>query len=598
MEPLSSRRAGRWLACIFCAYPMLAEADGVVVTATRSPQLADRVLAPVIVITRDEIERSLPTDPVDRLRFHAGIDISRNGGPGQTTSLFLRGTDSNQTLVLIDGVRMNSGTIGIAAIQNIEPALIERIEVVKGPRSTLYGSDAIGGVINIITRRPEDGTGINASIGGGTFDTKKAAAGIRHAGGDSRIGIDASGYKTDGFPPRTDSDIDGGYDNTSVNAYAGHRFDWLDVELSYFGARGNTEYLDFFLAPLDQDFLNSVSTLTLEAQPNAIWVSTLELSQVKDQIDQNQSDDFAHTDRYLVDWKNDVQIGRAHLVTAGAYLRRDMTDSLQFGTSFDEELDIGAVYLQDSIDWETHSLLGAVRFTDHEAFDGHLIWNLGYGYRWSDATRVILSAGTAFRAPDSTDLFGFGGNQDLEPEESLDIEIGLRHRLTPAQQVSLNVFQNRIDNLIAFDEVSSQLFNIGEARIRGIEAGYEVTAARWRASFEAIVQDPEDLDTGEQLLRRAKHTLTASLVFDGGPYRVGTDLLVTSERMDINDVRLAGYGLVNINAVYVLAKDWQLSAKVENLFDRNYTLAEGFNTMERAYFFQIAWDYRMNGAQP
>ncbi len=601
MSRLSLCVAGVLLAPL--SFPMIATAadgDAVIVTATRTAQLADQVLAPVIVITRDQIERSQPTDVADLLRFHAGLDIGRNGGPGQATSLFLRGTNSDHTLVMIDGVRINPGTIGGAALHNLDPAVIERIEIVKGPRSSLYGSDAIGGVINIITRRASAGTQADASAGAGNFGTRKLTAGARHVQDGWRAGVEASRVDTDGFPPRTGSDIDRGHDNTTITAHAGRRVGVLDVELSHFDARGNTEYLDFFASDpeLDQDFRNSVTALTLEAQPAETWVSRLQLSQARDEIDQNQSADFAHTDRRMVDWQNDVQFGATRLVTAGVWFMREEVEAVSFGSGFDEKADTKAVYLQDSADFGRHSLLVAARYTDHEAFGGHTTWDAGYGYRLSDATRLIASAGTAFRAPDFSDRFGFGGNPDLEAEESRNIELGLRHRLSPAQRLTLSVFRNDIENLIEFDFINtSSMVNIGKARIRGAEAGYEFTHERWRAGVEAIVQDPESRTSGNPLPRRAKRSVTASLGYDGGQWQVGADVLAASKRKDsdFSDVRLAGYGLVNLNAGWWLTPEWSLRARVENLFDKDYTLADGFNTAERSYFVQLAWRWQRSG---
>lgn len=561
----------------------------VLVTATRTAQLADQVLAPVILISREDIERSQAVDVADLLRFHAGLDIGRNGGPGQATSLFLRGTNSDHTLVMIDGVRINPGTIGGAALHNLDPALIERIEIVKGPRSSLYGSEAIGGVINIITRRATEGTEGHAAIGAGSFGTRKLGAGLRHGRDGARFGIEVSRQETDGYAPRTDSDIKRGHDNTSVNAHIGKRLTHVDIELSHYEARGNTEYLDFLLEPVDQDFRNSATALAFEFQPTGLWASQLKLSQSRDEIDQNQSADFAHTDRRMVDWQNDLQLGDTRLVTAGLWFMREEVEAVSFGAGFDEKTDTRAVYLQDSVEIGAHSVLVAARYTDHDAFGGHTTWDAGYGYRLSATTRLTASAGTAFRAPDSSDRFGFGGDPDLEPEESLNFEIGLRHRLSPAQRLSLSLFHNDIDDLITFTD--SQMSNIGKARIRGIEAGYGFAAGGWRAALEAIIQDPENRDSGNQLPRRAKRSLTASLGYDAGSWQLGADLLATSRRKDsdFSDTELAGYGLVNLTAAMRLAPAWTLRARVENLFDQDYTLAEGFNTAERSYFLQLAW---------
>ncbi len=580
------------VAVAVAAGPAVEEQEVVLVTATRTAQLADEVLAPTVVITREEIERMQAVDLADVLRFHAGFDIGRNGGPGQPASLFIRGTDSNHALVLIDGVRMNPGTIGGAALQNIDPALVERIEVVKGPRSSLYGSDAIGGVVNIITRRAAQGTQANAAVGGGSFMTRRFSAGVRHALGGTRVGVEAALNKTDGFPPRTASDIKAGHDNLSVNAHLGHRFSLLDVELSHFEASGDTEYLDFFLTPVDQDFKNSVTALRLEASPTSNWTSRLRLSQAKDEIDQNQSPDYAHTERLTADWQNDIRLGRAQLLTLGVEGTREKTAAESFGTVFDEERDISAVYVQDAIEYGAHRAVLAARYTDYDGFGDHLTWDVEYGYWLTPATRLSAAAGTAFRAPDSSDRFGFGGNPDLKPEESRNIEIGLRHRFSPSQRASLQIFHNEIDELIEFAG-DDGMTNIAEARIRGVEAGYDYDAGPWHFGLTATVQDPQSRDTGNQLPRRAERSATARLVYTADRWQFGADVLAASDRRDsdFSTAVLAGYGITNLTAAVFLTRDWTLRARVENAFDKEYALADGYNTAERSYLLQLAWQY-------
>lgn len=584
--------SGGLFACLSSTVINAAEqAPPVIVSATRTAQIADEALAPVIVITRDEIERTQAKDVADLLRFHAGLDIGRNGGPGQPTSLFLRGTDSNHTLVLIDGVRMNPGTIGGAAINNLNPALIERIEIVKGPRSALYGSDAIGGVINIITRDAPEGGRLEATVGAGSFGTRELAGAASYRDSDRRLGVDAARLDSDGYAPRTDSDIESGYDNTNVKVFAGTRVGAVDAELSHFQSAGKVEYLDFFLTPIDQNYKNAVTALNLRAEPVSGWASHLQLGRAIDEIDQNQSDDYAHTERTTLDWQNDIQLGAAQLLTAGILLSQEDVRALSFGSLFDETTDVNAVYMQDAIEAGRHRWLFAVRHTDHETFGGNTTWDMEYGFSLSDATRLTAAAGTAFRAPDGTDRFGFGGNPDLDPEEARNLELGLHHALTPRQTMTLSAFQNDIEDLIEFDFGTSQTINVGEARIRGVEAGYHYTGEYWRARVEAIAQDPENSITGDPLPRRARHSLTSSMSRDFGPYQLGADLLLTGERKDsdFTDTVMGGYGLVNLTAAARLGTEWTLRGRVENLFDKDYVIADGYNTAERAYFLQLAW---------
>ncbi len=240
----------------------------VLVTATRYPEPLESALAPAFTINRDELDRSLATDVGEVLKFHAGVDVVRSGGPGQSTSVFIRGAESNHTLVLVDGVRINPGTIGTAALQNIAPELIERIEVVKGPRSTLYGSDAIGGVINLITRRDQrPGGHFSAQAGMGPYSTSQGNAQASLAGDQSSAGVSVSWLNSDGFPTHTASTTDRGYDNLSVSANARTQIGDVDAGVRYWQASGSSEYSDFFLTPVDQDFRDSVAAIDLGYAP-------------------------------------------------------------------------------------------------------------------------------------------------------------------------------------------------------------------------------------------------------------------------------------------------------------------------------------------
>lgn len=565
----------------------------IIVTATRTAQIADQSLAPVIVIDRDQIVQSQAVDVAELLRKHAGLDIARNGGPGQATSLFLRGTDSNHVLVMVDGVKINPGTIGGAALQNIDPDLIERIEIVKGPRSALYGSEAVGGVINIMTRRAASDLSGAAYAGAGRYDTRKAGASLHMAGEGSRLGMDMAYTDTAGFPARTASDYANGYDNRSINLYGGKRLGNIDVEISHWQAEGTSDYLDFFLAPVSQDYANHVTALNLAAAPSDSWSTTLHLSQAQDDIDQHDSNDYAHTRRDTLDWQNNLQLDTDQLLTAGLYAARDRTSSSVFGSGFREITNTRAIFAQDDLSHGQHRILLAARFTDHDAFGGHITWDGEYGYHFTDRTRFSAAIGTAFRAPDATDRFGFGGDPTLNPETSRNVELGLHHHLDAQQTLAVSIFNNRIKDLIEYDLNANKMMNIGRARIRGIEAVYDIQARPWAVHVEAIAQNPEDTINNEPLARRAKRTLTASLSYDVGRYCFGADWLATSRRKDspFSDIHNPGYGLLNLTARAAISSRWTLQARLENAADQHYTLADGYNTAGRSFYAELRYGY-------
>lgn len=573
-----------------------------IVTATRTDTDLDEVLASVIVITRAELERALAPDVAGLLQFHAGLDIARNGGPGQVTSVFIRGTDSNHATVLVDGVRINPGTIGGAQIQNIAPESIERIEIVKGPRSSLYGTDAIGGVINIITRSYAS-SGFEASTGFGRYDTWQAAASGGLSGERAELALSANWLDTDGFPTRTFSSIDRGYENRTFSLKGRARFGPANVGARYWRVAGVSEYSGFSLSALDQDFENSMAAADLAFSLER-WTSRLTLSRIEDDIRQNQAVsgafDFLRTRRVALDWQNDLRIGSTHLLTAGALLAREDTAALSFGTSFDESTDVDMVFVQDRFDAGPHNLLLAAAHTDHETFGGETTWNLEYGLDLGSATRLIAAAGTAFRAPDSTDRFGFGGNPDLEPESARNYELSLQQRFGARQRLRASAFRNDIDELILFVLIDPATFefqnrNVERARIEGIELAYEYRADTWRLRVEAIAQNPRNLTTDARLIRRARESLSLMLVKAFGTHELGMDVLATGEREDFGfpeQTRLDGYTLLNLYGRLALARDLSIQARLENVFDERYELASTYNTPGRSLFVAMRYEFQ------
>ncbi len=626
--PLSSRLRSRlpaWYgftaaaACLAASTPALAQPDAgagepssastlsdtpaataaaqqpIVVTATRTAQTADAALAPVIVITREQIERQPGAGVAELLRGEAGVQISRNGGPGQQTSIFLRGAESNHTLVMLDGVKLNPGTIGTAAIQNIDPSTIERIEVVKGPRSTLYGSDAIGGVINIITRRRhEEGTHYAASLSGGSQATRGASLSGFHREADKSAGLTLSAHASDGIPPRASSSEDRGYDRLSINAYGSKRMGESDLRISHFQAQGTTDYLGFSLEPLSQDYSNRVTALQVETPLSDAWASKLRVSRMVDDIAQNQSADFLKTTRDVLDWQHDLQLDAGQLLSAGIYLAHEAAAASVFGSGFDASTDVRALFVQDDLQRGAHRLVAGARYTDHSAFGDRTTWDLEYGFNATGTLRLTAAAQTGFRAPDATDRFGFGGDPNLRPETSRNAELGLRWQPTPGQRFTLDAFDNRIDDLIEYDYASSRLRNIASARIRGVEAAYAYDAQQWGADLGAVWQNPEDGSDGSQLLRRAKRTASLGAHARAGAYTLTGKVLYNGPRPDVGGVTLAAYTLVNLSLERRLGKHATLAARIENVTDADYRLADGYNTPGRAWFAEL--HYRFGGA--
>jgi len=506
-----------------------APGETIIVTATRTEIPLSDAIVPVTVITREDIELSLATDLAEILRFQAGIDIGRNGGPGQATSVFMRGTESNHTLVLMDGVRMNPGTLGGAAVQHIAPEIIERIEIVKGARSALFGTDAIGGVINIITRRA-DVAFLETAVGAGSFDSRSGFISTGNRGDNGDFGVALNWQDTAGFAPRTDSDIERGYDNLSANFYGARRFGDSEISLRHWQTQGNVEYLDFFLAPVDQDFKNSTTAVGLDTRIGNRGSSKFIASFMQDDISQNQSDDFVKSDRLSLDWQYGHAFAR-HTLTGGLFAADENASTLSFGSGFDEDTAVRAAFIQDQWSHQRHRTFVALRLTDHETFGNQTTWNAEYAYELNDNWTINAGLGHAFRAPDATDRFGFGGNPELDPELADEAQLGLRYAPGSGHSINIEFYRNDIEDLIEFDLQTFELRNIAQAEIRGTQIGYEYRGDRFVVHAELVKQSADDAVTSNRLLRRAEETASLSYTQDIGAHRIGLALIASGDRV-------------------------------------------------------------------
>jgi len=561
--------------------------DTIVVTATRTEIPLSDATVPVTVITREEIELSLATDLAELLRFEAGLDIGRNGGPGQATSLFLRGTESNHTLVLIDGVRMNPGTLGGAAIQNIAPEVIERVEIVKGARSALFGTDAIGGVINIITRRSDEGY-FEGGAGGGSFASQSGHVSGGNRSADGEFGVNLDWQSTDGYAPRIDSDVERGYDNLSANLYGARRFGANEISVHHWRGEGNVEYLDFFLSPLDQDYKNTITAIGLDTRVSGSGNSKLILSFMQDEVEQNQSPDFVKSERLSLDWQYSHAF-ETHTLTGGLFAVEEDASAESFGSGFDEDTSTRAVFVQDQISLGRHRGFVALRLTDHDDFGTHTTWNAEYAVDIGDALTLNLGMGHAFRAPDATDRFGFGGSTDLKPELADEMQLGFRYASGGRHSVDLEFYANDIEDLIEFDLQTFTLKNLDEAQIRGAQLGYEYRGEHFVLRADLVRQSAENADTDTRLLRRAEESATISYTQNIGVHRLGLSILASGDREDFGGTSLAGYVLVNLTGQLQLSDAWQLNARIENLTDVEYQTAANYRMQERSGFLELKY---------
>ncbi|MAR73288.1 MULTISPECIES: TonB-dependent receptor [unclassified Halomonas] len=569
------------------------ELDPLVVSATLSPRTASQSLSSVSVIDEEALRRRDPVSITDALRGQPGVDISTNGGFGKQASVYIRGTGSTASVMMIDGIRLRSATNGGPAWQYLEPRMFERIEVVRGPRGALYGADAVGGVVQLFTDKPdEQGPTPSVQLGTGSFNTQRASASLSGREGGTSYQFSATRLDSDGTEIR-DGGEDKAYDNTSGLVSLSHTFDnGANLGLLGLRARGNNEYEGG-----DSDYVQQVAGVYAEVPVTDIWSSRLTLSEARDELeDHSEPNDFGpgsttefDTETHTVRWDNTLQLG-AHELIAGAEYLEDKVDST---TDYEEtSRDNVAVFAQALMDFHPFSLQAGLRHDDNEAYDEEVTGHLALGYALDDQHTLRASYGTAFRAPTFNELYfpGFG-NSDLEPEESETWELGLRGQYQRLYW-DLALYQTNVDDLIANESRDGRFapFNVDEARIRGIELATGLELDQWTLAASVAYTDPEDRDTGKQLIRRASQTLRLDADRQLGDWNLGASFIAQDHRYnDVdNDERLAGYGTLDLRAGWAFAPDWKANLTLENVFDREYATS-------RASAFQGGWDYENPG---
>jgi vitamin B12 transporter len=582
------------------------ELSPVVVTATRTAQTADESLASVTVVDRKEIEQRQARSIEDVLRGAAGVEFSNNGGIGKQTSLFLRGTNFNQTLVLIDGVKVGSATTGATAFQDIPISQIERIEVVRGPRSSLYGSEAIGGVVQIFTRKGSSGPiKPELTLGGGSFDTYNASGGVSGGNGKGWFSVytnykDSAGFNAcNGKPPLLgcgtyEPDRDG-YWNLGGSARAGYRLGNAgELDLSWLGTKARTQF--------DGTFVNETHTLQqvfsgkLSVSPLESWNVNLSAGHSVDNSDNLKDGRFVSsfdTNRDVLSLQNNIYLRRKQTLTAGVDYQRD-----QVGGSED--------YLVDSrTDWGLfgeyigsyagHDLQLSLRRDNNEQFGSYTTGNAAWGYTFDNGLRVTTSYGTAFMAPTFNDLYyPMYGNPDLQPEKSRSIEAGLSRRQGWGKW-SLNAYQTKIDDLIVARPPDFVPVNFDKARILGLEAITSARIGAWDIDTNLTLLSPINKSRGSNygnlLPRRAEQSFRVDLARGFGRFRAGASLYVAGRRFDdpANTIRLDPYALVGLRLEYALSKAWRVQGRIENLLNENYETVAYYNQPGRAVYLTLRY---------
>ena len=602
--------------------PQATELDQVVVTGTRTEVSLQDSLVPAQVIDRDEIERSQARSLADLLKGRAGVGFTNQGGLGKLTTINLRGTESDHVLVLVDGIRIGSATAGLAMFQDLPVDQIERIEIVRGPRSSLYGSEAIGGVIQIFTRNAGPGLDRRFRIGGGSDNLREAGAGFSYRGERGWVGANAAWQETDGFNACrgsgtlfqgcfADEPDDDGYRNVSLNLRAGVRLaDTLVLEGHALNADAFNEFDGTIFGGNEADNVQQVLGGRLAWTPSARTRVTAQIGRAADKSDNDFADAATGTRGFVSTFdtrrdtaslQGDFGIGDAHLLSAGADWQRDeVTSSTTFldgdGTPVDGRDNTG-VFVEYQGRFGAHRLQASVRSDDNEQFGSHATGSLGWGMRFGNGLRVSASAGTGFKAPTFNDLyFPFSGNPTLEPERSKSLNLGLAQH-ADAWRWGFDVYETRIDDLIGLDAMWIPQ-NIEQARIRGAELTGAITLAGWDFAAQLSHADPrnrtEGGNHGNLLPRRSRSTGRIDVDRAFGDLRLGLTASGASHRYDnaANSVRLGGYATLDLRLAWTLTPRWTLEARAGNVLDRAYETIAWYNQPGREYGLSLRYAAR------
>jgi vitamin B12 transporter len=577
--------------------------DAVIVTATRTAQTADEALAAVTVITREDMQRSQVHSVPELLRDVAGVDVATQGGDGKLTSVFLRGTNSSHVLVLVDGIKVGNATSGSVAWEFLPLDEIERVEIVRGPRSALYGSEAVGGVIQIFTRRGTITTEPRASVTAGSHSFNDTTIGISGTNQGTSYNFSTSHLATHGINATQpaigfDEPDRDGYRNDAYSLRLDQRLaEHVELGINGLRASGHTEYDSFPGSNNEDHFTQEIAGAKLRFEPLQEWVSTVALGNSLDDRNSYRADgpytpEQFKTTRRSASWQNDVSIGTQQLVTLGYDYYDDQVTSTTTYTRTSRENH--GVFGQYQLGFGAQDVNLGYRRDHNEQFGDHDTGNLAWGLELAKNLRLYASYGTAFHAPTFNDLYYsspfFQGNPNLQPEESKSSELGLKGK-NGELGWRMSAYRTDISNLIAYDAATNTVQNVNKARIDGIEAEANTVLNNWRLNGAITLTSPHDVGTGNLLARRSSRTAHLSIDRRMGDFDVGLETIAEGRRYDdaSNTVPIAGYGLINLRARYYLARDWQIQGRIENTLDKDYQTVANYNSPGRSYFVGVSY---------
>lgn len=632
MSLIYTRRA---LAASICIFPLAVTGqtstnstqtlDEIVVTASRTPETLRDAVGDVTVITQQELQTAGKDSLAEILSRQPGVQFISYGGPQTATSIFTRGTNSTHTLVLIDGMRVNGSTAGSTQFPAIDPSMIERIEILRGAASSLYGADAIGGVINIITKKGDQDRPLSAwaNIGYGSYETAKSSMGLSGAGAgwdyslstsaESSQGFDATrAYTTNKQPTLGHYEDKDGYRSHSVSGTLGYRWTpdhhiGLTAYNGYIDGDFDGTFTDQFWVDHTQDNVYALTrqqaySLTSTDQVTNTWKSELRLGWGRDTSESRNPMEttlFSSTKR-TYSWQNNLQLHPDHRLSV---LLERLEERVQSTTLFDQtERNTNAAALIYNGRIDALHTQASVRNDNISGYGNQATGSIGLDFDLSEFWQIGVASNTGFHAPTFNDLYfpGFS-NPDLKPEKSHNTEAHIKYD-NGSTQIGAVLYQNKINDLIAWDSVSSSTKNINQATISGLTLSGAHNFGNTTLRASADFMDPKNNDPapGEsgQLIRRARQVFNLSAEHHIQALKLGAEYQYTSRRYDsvynsstfqTDETTLGGFSLFNLTAAYDINKNLGVQVRWNNVLDKDYVLVDGYNTPGSNVFVNLSW---------
>ncbi len=574
----------------FSAISATKDIENIVVTANRTQQDQFLALSATQIIDREDIAAFQPLNVTDLLDKVAGISVTKQGDAGQNTSVFTRGSNNGHTLILIDGVRISSATLGSTSFESLSVTQIERIEVVKGPRASLWGADAVGGVIQIFTKKLESGDAI-VSVGFGSNDLKQVDASVGLGNEDHSLTLSIAGQESNGFSAtetvgQEDND---GYDRYSFALNGQSKInDELSLNLTSRWEKGNSEFDSTFTPEPEGEFENFHVGVNAQLTQDNLY------SELSIATSANSSDSLSNgvktseftTKRDQVNLLSSYQIAEQTSVTGGVdwYIEK-VSGTTEYSVS---EREVLAGYVQGRHQVEDVFFEAALRHDDIEKVGSETTYNAAVGYQFSETLIVSLSRATGFKAPSFNDLFFpadifSAGNADLLSEKSVSNELLIRKKYSSGQ-FEVSVYQSDITNLIIWLPDANFFFspiNVSNAEIDGVDVSWTMSRGPFNHVLALSYLDAKDASTNIELPRRPDLTGNYTLTYQWDKLNVGGTVSYRDDSKDSaspTSVTLDDYWLLDLSANYDITEQLSVTGKINNVFDIKYSTANGFES--------------------